>query len=379
MPIEIQTASTTPFSRPTIICVRKLRTSRFALLAVLGLASISAACSSSSTSSSSAPSAGQAIGQPSPFLSGNLSVVGCGGTALCAAAGASFDPSPKTPVIAGSTDSGIHWVAGTTSAPATITINGVSCSVKSCLALGFSGLNFQFLQSANARSWETIPTTPLGGNPQAVGCAQTKWCLVIVPTAAGFVATATTTAGKQWTTPTPLPPGIGQVRTLTCSASTSCISTGIDPNGKPQVLLTSSGNSGWAIANLPSTATEVLSAACRSDGICFAIVRNGIGQPTQLTKSSAGSTAFVNGPTIPNLASPSAVACSSTTCVFGGSNKSGAAVLASQTGHSAPQSIGVTFAPTGIVALSCGAPTQCVAITTSSLIQVSPLVPQRSK
>jgi hypothetical protein len=354
-----------------------ITTSWRATAAVLVLSVVVAACSSQSSSIQPTSSTGAAIGQPSPYLSANLSAVSCGSSGLCAAVGSPFDPSSTTPILATSSTMGQAWKRA--DLPLQATITGAGCSATSCLAIGFAGLRPVVLSSTKSLQWAVATSLPQALTPQAVACASTKWCAVIGANQSAVAEVTTLNGGKTWSAPVVLPVGIGKVLSLACTSASTCITTGIDPNGHGQVLLTSPSQSGWQLATLPSGANAVLAASCRIDQVCWIVTKSAVTSPGQLAATAAGSTTFAPMPSFSQVANPTAVSCAATTCVIGGSSTSQTGTLVSKTATNQPRSFSTKYLPTGIVAVSCPLATSCVGATTSSLVQIAPSVPQRSR
>ena len=348
------------------------------IVATLSIAISLSACSSSSTSSTA--SSGQATGQPSPYLSANLVGVSCGTGELCAGVGAPFDPNPTSPALTMSTDGGATWHQAKGSVAATTRFQNVACSQQSCLAIGTEGLKLVFISLAGPNvAWSSASQLPQSAVPKIAACAQTKWCIVIGETPSGLISSTTTTAGRTWGSPVSLPSGIAHVLSLSCSSAQLCIGTGITENGLPQIVTTSDGGATWGLPTLPSGMASVLSGSCRSKTQCFVVARNASSpSPGILTSDDAGAT-FAFTPAPSDLTTPNAVSCASTTCVYVGASSTSKGAAASQTQKNPVNVISTSYVPTALLGVSCSLPTRCVGFTTSSLVAISPLVPQSGK
>jgi hypothetical protein len=273
-----------------------------------------------------------------------------------------------------SKDGGQTWAAAISSAPATTSFSDVACSASSCLALGLAGATPVLLGTTTGKIWQAAAPIAAGATAQAVGCAQIRWCLAIAGTSAGVVSATSTDGGRVWSSSS-MPTGIGQVLTLACASTTLCITTGIDPNGNPQVLMTTTGSAGWETATLPTSVTAVLSGSCRSGGTCLVVARaSGSATNQLLANASASSTFLVRAP-LSEVPNPATISCAQSTCVVAGSTTGGVGALASITTKKRPQSISTTYVPTGFIDLSCALATRCVGATMSSLVQITPSVP----
>ena len=363
---------------------RRLPRSSFVALAALVLATASlAGCTSSTTSATvSVPTVETGVGQPTPFLGANLVAVGCGASLRCATVGNAFDPVTTAP-IATSADGGITWHAVASSAPGATRFTTVACSATSCMAVGRSLLgSLLYAATSTTAGWKATSRPETGALGETVGCAARQWCMAIFSDASHVWATTTLDAGATWTTAGDLPAGTGSVRTLSCTSPTTCIAVGTTDTGGAQVTTTHDGGATWAAASLPAspTAVSAVSAACRLDGTCLAIVATSLAGATTVLSSSDGGATFA-APTTPILAvaTPLAVACASATCVLVGKSTTGDAQAVQLSATGSVRSLMLTFAPTPLTAVSCASAERCVALSSGSLVVLSLSVAKRSQ
>lgn len=340
--------------------------------AVLALAVLLTACSSTTAQIVQSASPGQAIGQPSPFLGANLTAVGCGTSGLCVAVGVPFEPNPSASVVTTSKDAGLNWTASATPAPPETALNDASCSVTNCMIVGSNAGKTAAFARTSSGNWSTITVPIANSTPQAVGCTQKKWCLMILNTSTGIVGVTTTNAGKHWSAPSSLPAGVGQMLNVTCASTNECIATGISANGQPQVILTTNGFADWQIATLPPNLSVALGGSCTSSMTCYVVAHNAATGSNQLLMSQNGNTTFSVSPPLSSVQNPTAVSCFSNLCVFVGSSKTGQGAVASQLNSSPFHSIKTKYVPTSFLGVSCLSMTACEGVTTSSLVQIVP-------
>ncbi len=342
-------------------------------LAVLAL--VAASCSSGTTAQSSSttqPLNAPGVGQPSPFLGGNLSTIGCGAPALCVAAGSSFDPNPTSAVLAISRDSGTTWQPVRSNAPASASFTSASCAGASCLVAGqASGAPWATGARVTAHpTW--APTTPLpdGSGIDAVACVESSRCVVIGGQSPPH-ALLSTDAGQSWQTLGALPSSVQTITQMTCSSRSHCVAAGLSTTGGPVVTSTSDGGTSWQTAALPTTVSSVLSVACSSAGRCLATGRQGAQQSPVALLSTNGAQSFAITTSVGSVRTPLAVSCAATTCVLVGSGSAGGAAAVYR-GVSPASTLALHFVPTALVAVSCPTSSWCEAASTSSLVHLAP-------
>jgi hypothetical protein len=313
------------------------------------------------------------VGQPSPFLGGNLAALGCGAPSLCVAAGASFDPNPAGAVLTASTDAGATWSVVRSSAPASTTFTSVGCAGASCIAAGqANGAPWAIGAIATHRlTW--VPTSPLpgGGGIGAVACSDSRLCLV-VGGQSPVRSLATSDAGATWQSIGTLPSNTQTIAHLDCSSRTHCVGVGVSTSGAPVIDRTLDGGATWQSATLPTSTSIVLSAACSSAGRCVAAGRTGAGGAPTLLLSTDDGASFTTSTSVGALVTPTAASCRGTTCVVVGADQAGAAAASAYRGASPASSFTLRYLPTPLVAVSCATSTWCEAASASSLVSLTP-------
>ena len=313
---------------------------------------------------------GQGIGQPSPFLGANLSAVSCGSGELCAAGGAPFQDGIATPVLAYSHTAGAKWAPARIATGAGATITSTACAAARCLAVGFDGdqpLLLSISRSSSARTW-VAAMQPGAGTLVSVGCAGTSTCIGLVRSSSGSIITVRSTSGT-WSELGQPPSDLATPVRMSCSSTSTCTAVGTSSTGSPVVLITRSGGATWSVAEISKKATTILGASCRSDGLCWAVGRKGTA--SLLTSSRRIGAPFLKVSPPSGLVVANDVSCSGTTCVVVGADDTakGAAVAFAGT---ATTTLDLSFAPTALVAVSCGTARACSAASAGSLVAMVP-------
>ena len=359
---------------PLALYARAMRRSASTLitLAVAGLLAIVAtACGTPKKAGvNGVPDAGTGIGQPSPFLSANLSTISCGSGNLCAAGGAPFEGGAATPILAYSHTSGAKWSPARSTSGAGATITSTACAATRCVAVGIIDalpLLLSISTSSPSRTW-TSTAQPSAGTLVAVGCAGTSTCLGLARTSAGGLETVRSTRGP-WSSLGSPPTDLASPVTMECVSTRVCTAVGTSATGTPVVMVTRSGGTTWSLAEISKKATVILGASCRIDGVCWVVGRKGAA--TLLVRSSRPDTPFLKVVPPDGLGSVNDVSCAGTTCVLAGASSSGQGAAAAYFGASA-SILDVSFAPTPLLTVSCGTATACSAATTSSLVDLKP-------
>ncbi len=336
-------------------------------LLVVGLS----ACASPKKSGINGTAAkGQGIGQPSPFLGANLSTISCGSGELCAAGGSPFQDGISSPVLAYSHTTGIKWAPARIATGAGATITATACAEVRCLAVGLDGdlpLLLSISRSSSTRTWVTA-AQPGTGTLMSVGCAGTSTCVGLVRTSSGSITTVRSTGGA-WADLGAPPSDLATPVRMSCSSPSTCTAVGTSSTGTPVVLVTRSGGATWSVAEISKKATAILGASCRSDGLCWAVGRKG--SAPLLASSRRIGAPFLKVSPPSGLEVANDVSCSGTTCVVVGADDTakGAAVAFAGT---ATTTLDLSFAPTALVAVSCGTARACSAASAGSLVAMVP-------
>jgi len=331
-----------------------------------------------------APSVSTGIGQPSPFLGANLASIGCGSTLRCAAGAVSFDPNPTSAPLTTSSDGGLAWRRATGSLPAGAEFLSTGCAASVCLAAGRS--LFGALTYASAKPgapWKQTASIETGSLVQSVACAGVRWCVAIASDSSHVFSASTLNAGGSWTTGGSLPAGTGTIQQLSCSSPTSCLAAGTTSAGQVELAVTANGGATWTASALPATPAivAVLSASCRTDATCLAVVAtNSTGASTIVESSDGGATfgALLDPSTSP-VSQPLAVSCVATTCVVVGRSTAGAGAALQMTSNEKSRPLSLSYVPTALLAVSCPTTARCVAVSSASLVVLSPSAAQTSE
>jgi hypothetical protein len=169
------------------------------------------------------------------------------------------------------------------------------------------------------------------------------------------------------------------VRRLSCSTTLACVAVGSSVNGGPSLSVTHDGGETWIPATLPTAPAVlfVLDAACRSDGTCFAVIATSAKGASALLESTDGGATFeAPAQTTQLVTQPIGVGCASTTCVVVGADERGAGAAVELTSSGSSKELRLTYAPTPLLAISCATPSRCAAVSTASLVILSPSVPK---
>jgi hypothetical protein len=349
-------------------------------LCVVAVLLVGCTTTTATTPALTAPPTGTGVGQPSLFLGANLSDVACATTLLCSAVADSFDPYPSSPTIATSLDGGLSWKQATGNIPNGAAYLATSCAAKLCMATGRSlAGSLAYVSPQPGAAWKATKPIESGAVTQAVACAGIRWCVTISSDSTHIFASTSQDAGTVWTAAGTLPAGSGAIQELSCSTTLVCLATGSTVYGAPEIDLTTDSGQSWTVATLPTAPaiTGILGASCRSDSICLVVVTTSSTGATALIESTDGGASFGASVTpIAPVTQPLATSCVSTTCVVVGRSSTGAGAAVELLGAAAARAFRLSFAPTGLLAVSCPTPSRCVAASTASLVVLSPSVPK---
>ena len=351
--------------------MRRGASSLISLVAVGALALGLSACSAPKKAGpNGAAVSGTGVGQPSPFLSANLTTLSCGPGSLCSAGGTPFESGAATPLLAFSHTAGAKWSPARTSTGAGATITSTACAARRCLAIGVVDalpLLLSISASSTTRTW-VAADQPAAGTLLVVGCAGTSTCVGLARSTSGALSVVRSTSGP-WTTLGAAPADLAAPVRVSCTSPAVCTALGTSATGAPVVVITRDGGADWSLAQISKRATLVLGASCRVDGACWVVGRKGSG--TLLVRSTRPGAPFAKVLPPEGLATANDVSCASRTCVVVGADASGTGAAATFSGTSGTI-LRLSYAPTALLATSCGSATTCAAVTSASLVSLAP-------
>lgn len=318
--------------------------------------------------------------------SDRLMGVSCPNPTLCVAVG---EESLGNEILI-STDMGMDWVSvpDVPQPPSNTGLLSVSCANTSlCVAVGGSGpTSNEILRTTDGGShWsmaQTIPQTSPSGEATAglasVSCPSPTLCVAV----GSFISTTvpgqgeilrSTDGGNTWAVAVGVP-NLHQGASLTsvhCATITLCVAMGA---GNVSLRSTDGGNH-WAVVSIPGTALPYgSSVACASATACIAIWG---GAPSAIFRTTTQGTRWIRVPTPQlgtNLELYAASCPSPTTCLAVGADSgsllTNAIVLGTEAGdhwrtvHQVPQPAGTSMVSgnQALRAISCGSPTDCIAV-----------------
>ena len=341
------------------------------LAAVAALVAGLAACSTPKPSGVNGTAVtGQGIGQPSPFQGANLSTLSCGSGDLCAAGGTPFESGIPTPVLAFSHTAGAKWSPARSATGAGATITTTACAALRCLAVGLDHelpVLLSISRSSSSRTWSAVDQ-PAAGTLLSVGCAGSSTCIGLARTSSGTLATLRSN-GTAWVALGAPPPDLATPVHLSCTSTTACTAVGTSATGTPVVLITWDAGATWSVGEISKKATVILGAACRTDGTCWAVGRKGTS--SLLARSTRRGAPFLKMAPPTGLATANDVSCSGRTCVVVGADGSGVGAAVSYGGATGTL-LRLTYAPTPLLAVSCGTALICAGTTAGSLVTMVP-------
>ncbi len=107
---------------------------------------------------------------------------------------------------------------------------------------------------------------------------------------------------------------------------------------------------------------------------------NSTGASTIVESSDGGATftAPLDPSTTP-VNQPLAVSCVATTCVVVGRSTAGAGAALQLTSNQRSRPLSLSYVPTALLAVSCATTVRCVAVSSASLVVLSPSAPKSTK
>jgi photosystem II stability/assembly factor-like uncharacterized protein len=341
----------------------------------------------------------KAVGQPAPAGSGTLDAVSCASTSVCWAvglppSGASTSGGARALVI-GTDDGGRTWSTTKVAVAGTATLMDVDCSgPKTCMAVGSVavGMADQGLVLAttdHGKRWTSVHAPAGATDLVAVSCTSPQVCMVVASQGAAYWAASTMDDGAVWQHLGPLPGGLAGVSSLACTAASSCLAAGNMPTtpgkGTAAVADTSDGGMTWTPATMPSGAGPLHDVACPTPSDCLAVgsrspstIGVAQGQGEVLSSTDGGGT-WTTGAAPASVSDAFAISCSTTSrCTVVGTRWTTAnppgptgAVAATTNGAGIWLSGSATYLPQGLAAVSCPAPTLCVAAGNDELAEIT--------
>lgn len=205
-----------------------------------------------------------------PTGTSGLLGVSCRGTTCLAGAG--YQLGLRSPLLARSTDSGVHWQIG--SVP--MVRNGIgvtACSTSAnCVLSTYKGI---FLSTNAGRSWSPLSIRGVGAFG-TITCPTASFCIATgttpptgsAPLGALALIAISRDGGRSWSVPKRLPDGMS-ARSVQCISAQVC-DVAANSNGRGHLLSTADGGSLWTTHPLPKSLARISGVACTTTTSCFA-------------------------------------------------------------------------------------------------------------
>jgi hypothetical protein len=329
------------------------------------------------------------IGQPAPAGTGELGAVSCADATHCWAVGvagpnAAASPTLPVTVIAATTDGGRTWSTQQVTLPAIPDLSGVSCpAITTCMAVGATGAQpsagLALITDDGGATWAAAATAPPGSvDLTAVTCASTTACTAIVSDGTAIWSAQTADFGTTWVRKGNLPLAFEDPRTISCTPAGTCLVAGYSStttgHGEADIALSLDGGQTWAPATIPPGTGALESATCVTATDCLAVGSTSTtvsdvvpAQGLVLASTDGGHT--WTAASAPPVDDAFGVACPSTlVCALVGTEWTGqppvgtGAVAVSTDGGLSFTGSKVAYVPLSLTALSCPAPSACVAV-----------------
>ena len=187
------------------------------------------------------------------------------------------------------TDGGAAWHAAT-SPDSDTNLTDVACpSITTCYAIGFSDA---VVTTDGGRSWRAVVLPSSSGFPSGIACESASSCLIVAnvllcPQLRSDDAAcegaqvdgvdSTADAGRSWLG-IPMPTDVNLI-TAACPSSVVCVAIAYDGQpssggvtGQPDdVLVSRSGGTSWATANVPTVTGTLTTMACPTPTTCYVV------------------------------------------------------------------------------------------------------------
>jgi photosystem II stability/assembly factor-like uncharacterized protein len=270
------------------------------------------------------------------------------------------------------------------------------------MAVGSNGSSLPgggvILTTSDAGIVWTAAAVPTGAFTIAsVSCASPADCLAIVSDGGSlFWSAESTNFGQSWQQLGDLPSSFLAGDDLSCQASGSCLVAGYVPTaagqGQGALALSTDGGQAWALANVPSGAGILQSAACTSSLACLAAgtesttVSDIVPAKGEVLHSADGGHTWTDATSAPpvddvyGMACPTAVVCAIVGTKWAGTPAVGTgAVAQSADGGITFKASSAAYIPITLTAVSCPTSVGCIAVGGDTVARLTLVRPARTR
>ena len=352
----------------------------------LALATSAQAASTPTRPKRHAPPPVVATGQPAPTSMNNATAVTCVSDERCWAVGLG---TGSTAAIDATTDGGKTWKAQVV--PTTMTVlASVSCSDQHhCMAVGLAGAGGGVVSTADGGATWTLDPDPAGAAAiTAVECSSKRRCMVLATDGMSYWAAISTDNGATWVRAGTLPAGLSAPGAINCPSPVLCLVAGYTPTGPGRgsglIAGTSDGGATWNAATLPPGVGVLRSVtcsglACLAAGTSSTTTTGAVpGSGQLLSSTDDGATWQVVGASMPRDDAFSASCPSAQVCVVVGVDWVGTttpiptgSVVASTNGGASWRAATLRYVPVGLDSVVCPAVDRCFAGGGNDLVGIS--------
>jgi photosystem II stability/assembly factor-like uncharacterized protein len=175
----------------------------------------------------------------------------------------------------------------------------------------------QRVPALSARSWAQIASFVGLTNVWGLTCPSATTCEVVGAFSEAGVVMRTTNGGASWSDQ-PVPPGVGELRVISCRSTSVCVAAGeytpVDGVYGEVALHTTNGGATWVAKKFPAGIGQFSAISCPTASVCEAFAANATGSGGEATRTTDGGTTWVNK-AIPGVSQTLAISCPSpTTC-----------------------------------------------------------------
>jgi len=316
----------------------------------------------------------------------NVTAVTCVGDELCWAVGSG---TGTTAAIDATSDGGKTWKAQVV--PTTVTVlASISCSDEHhCMAVGLAGAAGGVVSTADGGATWTLDPDPTGAAAvTAVECPSKRRCMVLATDGMSYWASVSTNNGATWVRAGTLPAGLSAPSEISCPSPLLCLVAGYTPTGPGRgsglIAGTSDGGATWNTATLPPGVGVLRSVTC-SSLTCLAAGTSSTtttgavpGSGQLLSSADDGATWQVVGGPLAHDDAFSASCPSTTVCVVAGVDWVGntnpiptGSIVASTNGGATWRAATLHYVPVGLDSVVCPAVNRCFAGGGNDLVGIA--------
>jgi photosystem II stability/assembly factor-like uncharacterized protein len=343
------------------------------------------------------PAVDIATGQPAPFGADELLDVSCPTPTRCFAVGAGTPDAsvnPKAPipaVIISTNSSGQSWSSDPFSFIGPSTLQAVSCpDALHCMAVGLTNgaslLGVIAVTDDGGVRWHQVFAPEGATDVVGVDCSIAEHCIAVASDGSSMWSAVTVDNGAEWTRGGDLPAGIAGVGNITCSSATTCVLAGYTPgtpgSGAGTIAQTSDGGTTWTSGTLPPGVGLLHSVSCGDPETCVAVGTESTTDSDVVKSSSVvlashdGGMTWVAEQSAHAISDAFGVWCASDfVCVMVGTRWSGSTPLGgvSETanGGASWEEPAIRYIATGLTAVDCPLPTNCVAVGDGEVVAIA--------